>query len=243
MKGMVIDTTRCIGCGACREACRAQNYLPESSDTDLSERTYTVVKQQNGVNYRRLCMHCLDPTCASVCPVGALRKDPRGPVTYAAERCIGCRYCMLACPFGVPRYEWTKALPLVRKCTMCAERVLCGGTTACAEACPVGATVFGDRDQLLREARARIAAEPKKYVNRIYGEQEVGGTSVLYLSSVPFEQLALRTDLGKEPLPLLTYRVLSRIPHLVALGGVMLGGVWWITRRRIQVARAEGGKD
>jgi formate dehydrogenase iron-sulfur subunit len=239
MKGMLIDVTKCIGCGACRDACRVKNGLPESNDTDLSERTYTVVKTSGDLNYRRMCMHCLDPTCASVCPVGALRKSPLGPVTYAAEKCMGCRYCMVACPFSVPRYEWSKALPLVRKCNMCADRVAVGGTPACAEACPVGATIFGERDELIKEARARIVAEPLKYVRRVYGRDEVGGTSVLYLSPVPFEQIGLRTDLGMRPLPMLTFEVLSKIPHLVALGGVMLGGVWWITNRRAEVARAE----
>lgn len=241
MKGILIDVSKCIGCGACREACRVQNNLPESNDTDLSARTYTVVKTTGEVNYRRMCMHCLDPTCASVCPVGAFRKTAAGPVIYAAERCMGCRYCMVACPFSVPRYEWDKPLPLVQKCNMCADRVDGGGVPACAEACPTGATAFGERTELIREARARIVAEPVKYVNRVYGRDEVGGTSVLYLSTVPFEQLGLQTDLDQKPLPLLTFRVLSKIPHLVALGSVALGGVWWITNRRAEVARAENG--
>jgi formate dehydrogenase iron-sulfur subunit len=241
MKGILIDVSKCIGCGACREACRVKNNLPESNDTDLSARTYTVVKTTGEVNYRRMCMHCLDPTCASVCPVGAFRKTAAGPVTYAAERCMGCRYCMVACPFSVPRYEWDKPLPLVQKCNMCSDRVLAGGVTACSEACPTGATAFGERTELIREARARIVAEPVKYVNRVYGRDEVGGTSVLYLSTVPFEQLGLQTDLDQKPLPLLTFRVLSKIPHLVALGSVALGGVWWITNRRAEVARAENG--
>ena len=241
MKGILIDVSKCIGCGACREACRVQNNLPESNDTDLSARTYTVVKTTGEVNYRRMCMHCLDPTCASVCPVGAFRKTAAGPVVYAAERCMGCRYCMVACPFSVPRYEWDKPLPLVQKCNMCADRVGAGGAPACAEACPTGATAFGERTELIREARARIVAEPVKYVNRVYGRDEVGGTSVLYLSTVPFERLGLQTDLDQKPLPLLTFRVLSKIPHLVALGSVALGGVWWITNRRAEVARAENG--
>lgn len=241
MRGILIDVSKCIGCGACREACRTKNNLPESNDTDLSAKTYTVVKTAGQANYRRMCMHCLDPTCVSVCPVGAFRKTAGGPVIYAAEKCMGCRYCMVACPFGVPRYEWDKPLPLVQKCNMCADRVGDGGVPACAEACPTGATAFGERTELIREARARIVAEPGKYINRVYGRDEVGGTSVLYLSTVPFEQLGLPTNLDQKPLPLLTFRVLSKIPHLVALGGVALGGIWWITNRREEVARAENG--
>lgn len=243
MKAMLIDVTKCIGCGLCREACRAKNGLPESADGDLSERTYTVVKTLGELNYRRFCMHCLDPTCASVCPVGALQKSALGPVVYHADKCMGCRYCMAACPFGVPRYEWSKALPLVRKCTFCEDRVLAGGVPACAEACPVGATIFGERAELIREAQARLAAEPAKYVNRIYGLNDAGGTCVLYVSPVAFEKLGLPTTLGQEPLPLLTYRVLSKIPHFVAFGTVALGGVWWITNRRVQVARAEEAEE
>src|SRR5512140_1585048 len=163
MKGLLIDITKCIGCGACREACREKNGLPESTDTDLSERTFTVIKTKGGINYRKLCMHCVDPACASACPVGALKKTSHGPVTYDADRCMGCRYCMVACPFGVPRYEWSKALPLVRKCIFCPDRVSKGQPSACAEACPTGATQFGERDELIREAHKRIAAEPGKY--------------------------------------------------------------------------------
>jgi formate dehydrogenase iron-sulfur subunit len=164
-------------------------------------------------------------------------------VIYEESRCMGCRYCMAACPFGVPKYEWAKALPAVRKCDMCADRVQAGGMTACAEACPTGATSFGERDELVEEARKRQRDNPGKYVNHIYGLNEVGGTSVLMLSAVPFETFGFRTDLVQQPLPLLTLRVLSRIPDLVVLGGVALGGVYWITKRRAEVAAAEGKNE
>jgi formate dehydrogenase iron-sulfur subunit len=155
---------------------------------------------------------------------------------------MGCRYCMVACPFGVPKYEWNKVLPRVQKCTMCSDRVAAGNQTACAEACPTGATKFGERDELIAEAQKRIHDNPGNYVNHIYGLTEVGGTSVLLLSSVPFEQFGYRADLSQDPLPMLTYRVLSRIPDFVPLGGMMLGGVWWITHRREEVATAEHPK-
>jgi len=146
---------------------------------------------------------------------------------------------MQACPFSIPKYEWNKVLPRVKKCDMCADRVAAGFPTACAEVCPTGATKFGDRDELIEEARARIRAHPEKYMNHIYGLEEVGGTSVLLLSDVPIEELGYRTDLSKEPLPLLTWNVLQKIPNFVVVGGVLLGGIWWITNRRIEVQRAE----
>ena len=186
-------------------------------------------------------MNCQDPACVSVCPVAALRKTAAGPVIYEEERCMGCRYCMVACPFGIPKYEWGKLLPRVRKCTMCANRVESGLQAACAEICPTGATKFGEREGLIAEAQQRIRDNPHQYVNRIYGLNEVGGTSVLLLSSVPFEEFGYKGDLLSEPMPMLTFRVLSRIPDVVALGGVLLGGVWWLTNRREEVAAAEGG--
>jgi formate dehydrogenase iron-sulfur subunit len=149
---------------------------------------------------------------------------------------------MVACPFGVPKYEGNKVLPRVQKCTMCSDRVSAGNQTECAEACPTGATKFGERDELVAEAQKRIHDNPANYVNHIYGLTEVGGTSVLLLSSVPFEQFGYRADLSQDPLPMLTYRVLSRIPDFVPLGGMMLGGVWWITHRREEVAAAEHPK-
>ncbi len=242
-KALLYDATLCIGCKQCEQACAEQNKLPYS-DTVAAEEVqsahkYTVVLNKNEKFMRRLCMNCNDPSCASVCPVGAFQKTKDGPVVYEASRCMGCRYCLLACPFGVPKYEWEKALPLVRKCTMCGERVAAGKQSACAEACPTGATKFGDRDELLDEARQRIRQEPGKYVAHIFGEHEVGGTSVLMLSSVPFEQFGFSTELPREPLPMLTYRVLSRVPDFVPLGGILLGGIYWITHRREEVALAE----
>jgi len=245
-KAILYDATLCIGCKACEQGCAERNQLPYS-DTIAAEQVqsahkYTVVLTKGEKFMRRLCMNCEEPTCASVCPVGALRKTKDGPVIYEESRCMGCRYCMAACPFGVPKYEWAKALPAVRKCDMCSDRVAAGKMTACAEVCPTGATKFGERDELIAEAKKRLHENPGNYVNHIYGLEEVGGTSVLLLSSVPFETFGYRTDLVREPLPLYTFRVLSRIPDIVGLGGVLLGGIWWITDRRTKVAAAEGKK-
>jgi formate dehydrogenase iron-sulfur subunit len=244
MHAILFDNTKCVGCGSCMMACREKNGLPETDAQELTANQFTIVKQTKGkdgdINYRRMCMHCADPTCASVCPVGALHKPAGGPVVYNADICLGCRYCIQACPFGVPKYEWTSLAPRVRKCSFCADRLAQGKINACAEACQYGATVAGDREALLKEARARLAAEPNKYIQKIYGEHEVGGTSVLMLSSVPFSQLGLPENLPAEPLPLLTFRVLSKIPPVVGVGAAMLGGLWWLTERKRQVARLEG---
>lgn len=239
-KAILVDTTRCIGCGACVSACKETNGLPQNDDKELSADTFNIVESHAGVYVRKFCMHCQDPTCVSVCPVGALRKAAAGAVLYDADRCMGCRYCMMACPFGIPRYEWKLALPKVRKCTMCAPRQAKGVQPACTEACPVQASIFGEREDLLREAESRVKQNPSGYVQHIYGKEEAGGTSVLYLSALPFEALGFPANVPHDPLPMYTYRVLSKIPNLVTLGGVLLGGIWWITNRREEVARAEG---
>lgn len=236
---LLVDTTRCIGCNACADACKEANKLPGEVEPQLTARTWTVVQQKGDVFVRRMCMHCEEPSCASVCPVGALHKTPEGPVAYEEDRCIGCRYCMVACPFGVPKYEWEKALPRVQKCIGCIDRVRAGKMTACAEACPAEATVWGDREELLAEARRRIRENPDGYVHHIYGEREVGGTSVLVLAGVPFEQLGFPVGLAERELPSYTWQALSKIPNVVAVGGTSLLGIWWIIHRRMQLERLE----
>lgn len=236
MKGAILfDSTMCIGCEACVAACKEKNNLPAAIDSKLTAYTWTVVEQRNKAFIRRMCMHCESPTCASVCPVEAFRKEPNGPVLYDASRCIGCRYCIMACPFYVPKYQWDRNVPIVQKCIMCPDRITNGQPTACASVCPTGATTFGDRDELIREARSRLVAAPRRYVPRIYGREEVGGTSVLILSGVPFASLGLRMDLPLAPLPMLTWKVLSKIPDFVVVGGALLYGIWWITNRRNEV--------
>jgi formate dehydrogenase iron-sulfur subunit len=182
-------------------------------------------------------MHCQKPSCESVCPVGALEKTDEGPVVYHEERCIGCRYCMVACPFGIPKYEWDKTLPRVQKCILCAPRLAEGEIPACAEICPTEATVFGEREELLREAHRRLLDNPDAYVGRVYGEHEVGGTSVLFLADVNYAQLGFPTALSDEPLPELTWRALRLVPNVVSLGGAFLFGLWWIINRRMDAQR------
>ena len=243
-KAILYDTTKCIGCRACEGACAERWGLPYDDDIakqeTLSERKLTTIVTHGERFTRRLCMHCEEPTCVSVCPVGALEKMSLGPVVYHEDRCIGCRYCMLACPFQVPAYEWSQALPRVKKCDMCFERQQAGLPTACSEICPTQATISGEREELIAEAKRRLAEDPNGYYQRIYGLEEVGGTSVFFLTAVPFEELALRANLPQQALPALTWRALSLVPDVVTVGTVLLGGIWWITHRREEVAAAEG---
>ncbi|MGB9663483.1 MAG: 4Fe-4S dicluster domain-containing protein [Ignavibacteria bacterium] len=240
-KAFLIDITECVGCGACYEACKEQNQLPPTSDDplkdSLSDKTFTIVEQRGDYFVRRMCQHCEDPTCVSVCPVGAFNKTDFGAVLYDESKCLGCRYCMQACPFQIPRYEWGSLKPRVQKCIMCYDRVKDGKLPACAEACPTGATLFGDRDEMIEIAKQRLAENPDKYYNHIYGLEEVGGTSVLYLSPVPFEELGFNTNLLKTPLPNFTHEALAKIPTLVSVGGVLLTGFYWLTNRKNEIAK------
>lgn len=240
-KGLLIDITKCVGCGECTRACAEANGLPQEEAKELSAAHYTVVQSYNNdeTNVRRLCMHCNEPTCVSACLVGAFTKTETGAVLYDESKCIGCRYCMQACPFEIPRYEWGSLNPRVQKCRMCYERVAAGGTTACAEACQFEATTFGDRDELIKEARRRIDENPGAYIDYIYGLREAGGTSVMYISNVPFEKLGFPMNVPKEPIPELSWRVLSQIPKYSVAAGVVLFGINWITSRRTEVARFE----
>jgi len=241
-KALLIDITLCIGCNACQAACKTENKLPEGDEKTLSLSAFTALSEHDGLFVRHMCQHCDIPTCVSACPVAALKKQADGPVLYDGDKCIGCRYCMQACPFHIPRYEWKSTRPGIKKCILCAPRLDKGLPTACAEACPTGATKFGDRNDLLIEATNRITADPGKFVPKIYGKSDVGGTSVLYISPVPFEKLGFDTHLGQEPMPVLTMNALSKVPNVVGVGSVMLAGIWWITNRREDVARKEDPK-
>jgi formate dehydrogenase iron-sulfur subunit len=244
-RALLVDIVRCIGCRACVAACKKIHGFPGGDGaTSLGVTAYTaMVDLPSDRHVRKLCMHCVSPSCASVCPVSALRKTEAGPVTYDAKRCLGCRYCMVACPFDVPRYEFSAIVPSVRKCDLCAERLAAGNVPACVEACPAEATVTGTRSELLAEARRRIAENPGQYVDHLYGEHEAGGTSVLFLSPVPFERLGFKAGLPGEPFPKLTWDVLEKLPGVVTIGGATLLALWWITNRRHEVALAAAGQE
>jgi len=244
-KAILFDMTRCSGCYQCVGACmEKQGFEGDPKKVqDLSATAYTAIfdKEYDDEewHYRNLCRHCLVPSCVSVCPVAALQKTELGPVTYDPEKCMGCRYCMTACPFNIPRYEWNKPVPAVQKCNMCFDRVEMGKMPACAEICPNEATVFGDRDELLADARARIAEDPDDYYDHIYGEKEVGGTSVLFIGPCPLEELGFDPALGDDPMPEHTWRVLSKIPGIAFGAGATMLAFWWITQRRDDVAVEE----
>ncbi len=239
--GLLIDTTKCIGCRGCTLACKEANGLPiDDGSQGLSATTWTTVEDRAGVHVRRQCMHCEEPACASVCPVGALKKTAEGAVVYDENKCIGCRYCMVACPFSIPRYEWNTPVPRMRKCILCYEQASKHGQpTACASVCPTGATFFGERAALTKEAERRLSEEPQRYHPQVYGAREAGGTSVIYLGAVAFEKLGFKTTLRSDSYPKLTWGVLSKLPNVASVAGVGLAGVWWLMNRREEVAAAE----
>jgi len=245
----LIDMTKCTGCRGCQVACKQWNQL-EAEETEffsgegyqnppaMSEYTFTRIKfrdyQKNGQNefafYKEMCMHCNEPACASVCPVGAFEKTAEGPVIYKAERCIGCRFCMIACPFGVPKYEWSKGLPLVKKCTGCYSRIKEGLQPACATACAM-AIGYGPRDEMIKLAEQRLARYPDRYINKVYGKEEAGGTSVIYLTSLPFDELGFKA-VTLRPLPGYTWQALRLVPGVFLSVGGGLSAFSWITHRR-----------
>lgn len=244
--GVLIDLTRCTGCEACVLACKVKNNRPnpDTGADRLSSAAYSALERRTIVALdgglaeqaiKRQCMHCLRPACVSACTVGALRKQPNGPVTYEASKCIGCRYCQYACPFGVPTYEWNNALGLIHKCNMCADRLAEGEQPACVVSCPNGALRFGKRSALLAQAHAQIETNPGRYIDHIYGEHEAGGTSMLYLSAIPFSQLGFPT-LGSTPIPEDAEKIMQQTP-IIALGMATLAtSLYLITRRHRELA-------
>lgn len=196
-------------------------------------------KGQRPTFVKTQCMHCVDPACASACPVAALEKTPEGPVVYNPDRCIGCRYCMVACPFEVPKYEYEKAVPYVRKCSFCFSRVRQGQLPACASACPMKALTFGKRGELLEIAKTRIYQNPDRYVHHIYGEHEAGGTGVMYLSAVPFEQLGFPESIGTISHSQLASASLSAVPFILTLGPPFLLAIHAFAKNREETAGRE----
>jgi formate dehydrogenase iron-sulfur subunit len=248
--GLLIDTTKCIGCRSCEEACNEVNRLPKpevpfSSDSvfekkrDTSPGAYTVLNRfpnekdpDNPVFVRRQCLHCCQPACATACLTKAMEKTVEGPVIYNKDRCMGCRYCMIACPHDIPKFEYSSPLPYIRKCIFCYERLKAGERPACVDACPENATIFGTRRELLEIARTRIYENPDKYVHHIYGEHEAGGTGTMYLSAVPFEKLGFRTDLGTTPYPEHTSGFLYGVPLVFVLWPSILIGLNYLAEDR-----------
>ena len=251
--GVLHDITRCIGCRRCEAACQRVNELPapkvpfeELSVLSESRRpdaaAFTVVNRfgtpEKPVYVKRQCNHCLEPACASACFVNAFKKDRTGAVSYNANVCVGCRYCMIACPFNIPAYEYNEAFtPRVRKCTLCQPRIEKGQLPGCVESCPKEALTFGKRNALIEMARERILRHPDQYIHHIYGEHEMGGTSWLYLSEVSFSQAGMREDLGTAPAASYTAGPLGAVPIVVGLWPVLLTGIYAIGKRKDKIAQ------
>ena len=278
--GILYDATLCIGCQACMVGCRKANDLPAETigpqklwdnPIDLSAKTLNIIKKYkdgtgafkdreiNGYSFiKRHCMHCVDPACVSACPASALTKDPKtGIVSYNEDACIGCRYCQVACPFLIPKFEWDNPFPKIVKCQLCSHLLAKGQLPGCCDACPTGASIFGPTAALLEDAKRRQKMQPgeyydfpiasiasgktqyqkaAQYIPKIYGEKEVGGTQVLMLAGVPF------TKLGLPDLPERSYVALAEnIQHTLYKGMILpivaLGGLIFL------VKRTEGKKE
>ena len=246
--GLLFDATLCVGCKACVAACKEVNQVngtapefntPEQPywDTplDTTAKTFNIIKMyRNGTMEKKdsekdgyafmktSCLHCVDPSCVSACPVSAMKKNPKtGIVEYSADACIGCRYCVAACPFGIPKYDYSSPTGKIGKCELCRHREKDGKYSACAEVCPTGATLYGKVSDLMAEAKKRLASKPGtpyrfqrgridgpdqswegemgQYVQHVYGEKEIGGTQVIKLSAVPFDKVGMPTLSDKSP--------------------------------------------
>lgn len=245
MKGILTDVTKCIGCRECVIACKKTNNLDQELprrwvlEDGLSARNWTSVLERKGGFVRKQCRHCIEPACASVCPVAALQKQKNGAVTYDSDRCMGCRYCMMACPFGIPRYDWESRIPTVRKCILCFGRIEKGEQPGCTSACPMQATIFGEREELIAEAKRRIEEKPDLYQQKIWGEKEVGGTCVLYISSFDLGFLTYGQRLSDDPMPELTAPAMEAVPFAFVGMGAFMTGLNWVIKRRMKQA----GKD
>lgn len=249
--GVLVDTTVCIGCRRCEWACKTAHDMEtpplESYDSkEVFEKSrrpdhtaLTVVNRynenKNQINVKVQCMHCDEPACVSACIVGAFSKKENGSVVWDESKCIGCRYCMVACPFQVPAFEFEKAIePKIMKCDFCAPRTAEGKLPACVEICPMEALVYGKRSHLIEVARERIRLYPGGYVNHIFGENEVGGTSWMYLSSVSFQKLDF-PKLGNNPAPgvseAIQHGVFAYFIPPVSLYAI-LGGIMWLNKKK-----------
>lgn len=254
--GVLIDTTVCIGCRKCEWACKTAHDLPTQPIESYDDRTVfekmrrpdakalTVVNEyppketdQFPINVKVQCMHCDKPACVSACIVGAFSKEENGSVIWDTDKCIGCRYCMVACPFQIPAFEFEKAWhPNIRKCDFCFDRTKEGKLPACVEICPMEVLTYGTRKSLIERAHQKISLYPDRYIKHVYGEFEVGGTSWLYLASKDFHELQF-PKLGTNTAPgvseAIQHGIFAYFVPPVALYA-LLGGVMWINKKKAE---------
>jgi formate dehydrogenase iron-sulfur subunit len=240
MVGILVDVTKCTGCEECVAACGSANGIaPDAAASDRAtardglsaNRLCTVLPLDGGRYMRKACMHCLEPSCVSACLVGGLTKTPGGPVVYDSAKCIGCRYCMLACPFHIPRYEWGKTSPFMKKCHLCFERLSQGKRPACVEACPHEALSFGDRDALLRKGLDLVREYPGRYLPKVWGQSAWGGTSVLYVSDVDLAAAGWPAE-ATVSIPSITDPMIRKTPFIGITVGLTLWAVSAVIGRR-----------
>ncbi|MBI5020425.1 MAG: 4Fe-4S dicluster domain-containing protein [Ignavibacteriales bacterium] len=252
--GVLVDTTVCVGCRNCEWACKDAHNLPVGNLASYEDRKILETKRRPDhtaltvineyphgknsnlpINVKIQCMHCDRPACVSACIVGAFSKEENGSVIWDTEMCIGCRYCMAACPYQIPAFEYDKAInPLIMKCDFCFNRTKEGNLPGCVNICPVEALTYGPRSELIKIARNRIKKEPHRYIDHIFGEYEVGGSSWMYLGSTDFKELDF-PRLGKNPAPgvseSIQHGIFAYFIPPVSLYA-LLGGIMWITKRR-----------
>lgn len=272
--GILYDSTLCVGCQVCMVACKRANNMPPEFEgsqqrwdnpADLSAKTLNIIKKyENGIRktkdteidgyafVKRHCMHCVDPACVSACPASAMTKDSgTGIVMYNKAACIGCRYCQVACPFNIPKFEWDDPFPKIVKCQLCNHLLAKGQIPACCSECPTGASLFGPVKDLATEAERRLnmaagkhyefpvsemssakiqVHNAKKYTPHVYGKNEGGGTQVFMLSGVSFNKL------GLPMLPDRSYTAIAENIQHTLYKGLMLpiiafGGLIYLVRR------------
>lgn len=237
--GVLYDSSRCVGCRTCEYECAKAHGLPEplsevaavrKTDETCNTVVNTYQTSKGEVYIKRQCMHCNQPACAAACLTQAMHKNETGPVTWNGDKCMGCRYCMVSCPFDMPKFEFHSANPKIQKCDMCFDRQKAGEKPTCVTNCPNEALMYGTRRDLIKEARRRIYEKPDLYVDQIYGEHDAGGTGWLYIASVPFEELGMKTNLQQSSYPALTKGFLYSVPSVFVLFPTILLGIHQATK-------------